>query len=631
MVTCSKDIEETVPFEMENLRSNAAVALETPWDEPRSRLLKTSPSMDELQEQVTLSEQSCDKVSKEDQELACDYLTIQWNKWCQTRTNEEIEEASSTLFSKRGLQKAIKEDNTKNEEGPVPKEKLDASPGIKKGDKRAYFTGLLSKVLTEKPAFTPGSEVVELESKPAFTPGSKVLELEIKPEMLQNPTFGQLSLLAFIIKSESTAPPSPVLSTCKGTSPKRTRPGSYVLEVENAEQDDDDTALEESSGTIDVGDMPTKPTKRRRLTFKQMPPKCKKGVLPTKANTAVSKEKQVGHVCMEQESSQETAVAPTKPRFRHVLLGNACAFSEADQIYASAFEHPDYSTDTQTDGVLSSVEMEFAWLCEESLHCLEGKDVCWSFIYKHASSALRVRLHQGADCLVRPEVAKDTRLKRDIIRTRLQCGYRRPAMKETIAHHRLALRQGITVEKLREKMNVQKKKFAPTKKAMAAPTKKQAAAKKAATATAKNQVPRVPVKKPLSQLKPAIRPQDAKVNGKAKTAEPQVTSSKVLNQMEEEIAWLVEESILQNAFDGIDHKYILDNASPPLRTAIQHHSRRWLPRLVRSAVKYEFELQKLRAKQLLYTGYRRPETRAVLPAGRVTSSEYKEQQTHRET
>ena len=115
---------------------------------------------------------------------------------------------------------------------------------------------------------------------------------------------------------------------------------------------------------------------------------------------------------------------------------------------------------------------------------------------------------------------------------------------------------------------------------------------------------------------------------------PKVGVSKILTKNESEVAWLLEESMMQNALDGIDYQYVLDHASPVLRAEIERHKRRWLPRLVRlnnSNVKSEFEEERYRIYQLLWSGYRRPETKAVLPVGRVTSSEYKKQQNSRET
>jgi hypothetical protein len=235
--------------------------------------------------------------------------------------------------------------------------------------------------------------------------------------------------------------------------------------------------------------------------------------------------------------------------------------------------------------------MEYSWLCEESLHCLEAEDVCWGFVYQHASHALQVQLRSRGAEFVQPQVAEAMTTKRNSIRATLLRGYRRPSMKRTIALHRLAIQQGCTVEKLLERM--------PTKEKVASPSKKQAA---------------------------------PKARAKVSASTSSVCASKILNKNEAEVAWLLEESIMQNALDGIDYQYVLDNASPLLRAEIERHKRRWLPRLVRmncSKVKQAFEQERDRIYQLLWTGYRRAETKAALPAGRVTSSVHREQQNSR--
>jgi hypothetical protein len=87
----------------------------------------------------------------------------------------------------------------------------------------------------------------------------------------------------------------------------------------------------------------------------------------------------------------------------------------------------------------------------------------------------------------------------------------------------------------------------------------------------------------------------------------------ILTDNEEEIAWLLEESTMQNVSDGLDQMFILANASPTLRAAMERHAYRWLPRLVRlqdMKVKTEFERKRAEIQEMLYSGYRRPETKA---------------------
>jgi hypothetical protein len=317
-------------------------------------------------------------------------------------------------------------------------------------------------------------------------------------------------------------------------------------------------------------------------------------------------------VIKNQAFTQARQDAPTKPPFSHVLLGNVdmpCEATMNDCSDCIQVPHPEHCNDSQTDGVLSSIEMEYAWLCEESLHCLQGEDVAWSFVYKHASYALQVHLRRHGTDLKRLDLADAMNAKRKSVRALLMQGYRRPHMKKIIALYRLAIQQGCSFEQVWE---------------MSAATKKQATLKTAPTEL---------VAKKESAMPPQVSniPSKGHVN---ETALPEVGLSKILTKNESEVAWLLEESILQNAFDGIDYQYVLEHASPVLRSEIERHKRRWLPRVVRlncSSVKSEFEEERDRIYQLLCSGYRRPETKAALPAGRVTISEYKKQLKSQET
>ena len=95
-------------------------------------------------------------------------------------------------------------------------------------------------------------------------------------------------------------------------------------------------------------------------------------------------------------ASKRLRVAPKRPCFaaksrlsenadatlRHALLGNANNHLETIVVAQQVIEHPQCYPDTQTDGVLSSIQIERAWLCEESLHCFGGSQIEWSFVYK---------------------------------------------------------------------------------------------------------------------------------------------------------------------------------------------------------------------------------------------------------
>jgi hypothetical protein len=154
-------------------------------------------------------------------------------------------------------------------------------------------------------------------------------------------------------------------------------------------------------------------------------------------------------------ASKRLRVAPKRPCFaaksrlsenadatlRHALLGNANNHLETNVVAQQVIEHPQCYPDTQTDGVLSSIQIERAWLCEESLHCFGGSQIEWSFVYKYASQALKRQLRDGTELLC-DQVAEATAQKRKEIRLQLQHGYRRPIMARSIAFHRLALRRG---------------------------------------------------------------------------------------------------------------------------------------------------------------------------------------------
>ena len=318
-------------------------------------------------------------------------------------------------------------------------------------------------------------------------------------------------------------------------------------------------------------------------------------------------------------ASKTRGAAPKRPRvaassrtsekadatLRHTLLGNANNHLEMNAVAQKVMKHPQYYPDTQTDGVLSSIQMEHAWLCEESLHCFGGSQIQWSFVYKYASEALKRELRDGTQ-LVCEQVAEATAQKRKEIRFRLRRGYRRPIMAASIAFYRLGLPRGVSAE------TASKKPLLPTmekpSESTIVPTKKPAMI--------------LPVER-LSQkrLQPTKeKPADSSIFSTKKPASIlrvkkrlQTATKPILTESEAEIAWLLEESMIQNVSDGLDYMFILANASPTLRTAIERHSYRWLPRLVRlhdTKVKAEFELRRAEIRSMLYSGHRRPETKA---------------------
>ena len=93
-------------------------------------------------------------------------------------------------------------------------------------------------------------------------------------------------------------------------------------------------------------------------------------------------------------------------------------------------------------GVLSEMELELAWLAEESLYCLRCPSWDWTFIWMHASPRLRSMLRRDIPVLlIRPDVSQEFHRTRCLIRKALCRGYRRPHMRKVIATHLKFLRE----------------------------------------------------------------------------------------------------------------------------------------------------------------------------------------------
>lgn len=581
-------------------------------------------------------------ISKKEEEICQEEtLSLKWQTWC--RTKQEIGEAqAATMILK--LDRSANSSMLRKQSRKQQDEHIHTTANNKQElpenlnpDARAYFTRHLSKVLAQSSVQTTSPLSSKASSTTTLIPGSNVSNVQENPPLLEDPCDIPIRLEEFplTIQKPKPRPPARLVATSKIL-----RPGSRVLETQEANPEYTASfistnatirnqrhkkrrlALDKTLPADDhLEDMPTKATavmadsipapKRLCVTSKQDSPT--ETSFTNSDNAASFTEKAHKNQAVTQPRKQ----APTKPPFRHVLLGNAdisCQTtrmdcSDCNQVH---IPHPQHCDDTQTDGVLSCIEMEYAWLCEESLHCLQGENVWWSFVYQHASHALQVHLRRhGTKDLIQMQVADAIKAKRSSIRALLLRGYRRPCMKKTIALYRLAIRQGCSFEQILERS--------------AATTKKKALV----NASNKLDGKKKPTMPPKSSLN---APSENHVN--KITALPKVGVSKILTKNESEVAWLLEESLIQNSLDGIDYQYVLDHASPVLRAEIDRHKRRWLPRLVRlnnSNVKSEFEAERYRIHQLLWSGYRRPETKAVLPVGRVTKSEYKKQQNSRET
>lgn len=363
----------------------------------------------------------------------------------------------------------------------------------------------------------------------------------------------------------------------------------------------------------------------------------------------------LGNATHHHQTSSSLSNNPNAP-VRHALLGNAThqqptTFSfmpsnnEEDEHY-NRYLDPSQSPDTETDGLLSSAEMELAWLCEESCYCFDSEETkeSLSFIYKYASSLLRLLMRKNSNVLmaaVRVPVQEAFLQKRSEIRESLRAGHRRPEMKKVIAAHRLLLKKpNADVSKLLQP---------PTKPAnwtddgfplaaAAAPRHQRAATALVPTHSNESTVTSSH-KPPPSSSSPKSSPKSLAGPTAATTinSPPNHSSKQYLTPYEWEIAWLMEESQLQSVNEGYDFDFMKNNASPTLRELMKACRNRWLPRLVRitnAQVHDEFEKTKLEANDWLYRGYRRPETQHVLPGGYTTSSEYKktqqEQAAHKE-
>jgi hypothetical protein len=92
--------------------------------------------------------------------------------------------------------------------------------------------------------------------------------------------------------------------------------------------------------------------------------------------------------------------------------------------------------------VLSEMELELAWLAEESLYCLRCPCWDWTFIWMHAPSGLKSVLRRDNPVLlVRPDVSQEFHRTRGLIRRALCRGYRRAHMQKVIATHLKFLRE----------------------------------------------------------------------------------------------------------------------------------------------------------------------------------------------
>lgn len=102
----------------------------------------------------------------------------------------------------------------------------------------------------------------------------------------------------------------------------------------------------------------------------------------------------------------------------------------------------------RSDSILNSVELELAWLCEESMYCCGCTDMQWDFIYQYASETLKMQLRKYSQweqskllqSIIRMNdivVSERWGYAREQIRLALGQGVRRPLMAHVIATVRL--------------------------------------------------------------------------------------------------------------------------------------------------------------------------------------------------
>jgi hypothetical protein len=283
-------------------------------------------------------------------------------------------------------------------------------------------------------------------------------------------------------------------------------------------------------------------------------------------------------------------------KFSHALFAkqNVQSVSETPNVESSgeSYENVVWIPNDPKEIILKNTEVELAWLCEESMYCLNREEISWEFVWEYASPALKVEMRKlqsdrGCDLryLVRhvdPLVPRRFETKRQEIRRSLRSGFRRPVMSQVVAEMRLRGRQG--------KLNLVSTRMS------------------SALATS------IPAKKKKAEKKlPSSLP-------------PRPIETKVLSALEEEIAWLGEESFLLDPWqEGFDFDYIRQHASPNLldflaKTISSDFNRRWLPRVVRlhdPYVRSEFERKREEIRESLRAGFRRQQTRDFLPLNEV--------------
>ena len=330
--------------------------------------------------------------------------------------------------------------------------------------------------------------------------------------------------------------------------------------------------------------------------------------------------------------------------FKHVLLGNAVAretspFEIVDRL-------PPGWKPVGLDGMLSSTEIELAFLQEESQHCQKKED--WNFVWTYASPPLRMQLRRLT--LLRPENYAAFETKKLEIRKQLSMGFRRPLMGRIMAEYRFTtmtnqeLTCAPTYEQvfLTKRIAIQSPVITQEKVSRFQLNKNRKSLKRKAprprSSAATEQSPPTCGAANIQNLTDfnngrytgrshrnfatICSPDLPSAHLQSPQSDNQVPQSLVLYEQEQEVVWLGEESMLDHPDPkGFDFDFVSAHASAMLKARLSTRgSGRWLQRVVRfhdSKVRGEFNIFRVKVRACLYTGFRRPETKEFLPAQHI--------------
>jgi hypothetical protein len=356
--------------------------------------------------------------------------------------------------------------------------------------------------------------------------------------------------------------------------------------------------------------------------------------------------------------------------YKHVLLGNAPIGASHVEILDAL---PPGWQPMALDGKLSSTEVELAYLQEESQHCQKRED--FNFVWTYASPPLRMQLRMHR--LVRPENYEAFERKRLEIRQKLLMGERRPLMGRIMAEYRLnflkkhelscaptyeqifgkeheAIQLPIHLQntaprytlasksKCLDNKNLKPRSTNTTKQAQVSATRAQVVWEEALeqkwpgksdsiisttcsvpSTECQADIIETSEKKCRGRSAPCKpkKPNPGVIDGLAPIADIVLPRSGILTEEEQEVVWLGEESMLNHS----DPKefalvFVSAHASAKLKTLLPVRGGRWLPRVIRfhdPKVRVEYGRFRNEVRACLHSGFRRPETKAFLPADHI--------------